>query len=323
MSQKWPDQLKKDPVPCLLSWADPALAYFVRRDLLDEQTGPIEALWTLPGAQRLVRKQRPEGSWRYPGKSIDPWSGTHYNLLETYRSLRVLVEMYGFTRSHPALEKAAGFVFSHQTAEGDIRGILGNQYMPYYHGAILELLAKAGYAGDKRLEKGLEWLLAGQQADAGLSRPRLYRRRGKRASSGWVSPYRRSPQAILPPATGMGKLAAHSRYRQRRPAAGTAQKPFFQPDHYYDRKARPYWLKFQYPFWWTSLLTALDTLFWLGFSKEEEQIAKGLAWFLTNQQADGLWETGYGSGGRAEENRRWVGLAACRMLKRYLEDNTI
>jgi hypothetical protein len=42
----------------------------------------------------------------------------------------------------PTIAKAAEYIFSNQMYEGDIRGILGNQYMPYYHGAILELLIK-------------------------------------------------------------------------------------------------------------------------------------------------------------------------------------
>ncbi len=93
----------------------------------------------------------------------------------------------------------------------------------------------------------------------------------------------------------------------------------FQADKYTDRKAPSYWLKFQFPFWWTSLLTALDTLSMLGFGKEEAEIARGLDWFVAHQAEDGLWPTGYGQGRQAEANRRWVGLAVCRMLRRYLQ----
>ena len=71
---------------------------------------------------------------------------------------------------------------------------------------------------------------------------------------------------------------------------------FFQPDKYNDRKAASCWLKFQFPFWWPNLLTALDTLSWLHFTRQDGDIARGLDWFLANQSADGLWEIGYGSG---------------------------
>jgi hypothetical protein len=54
----------------------------------------------------------------------------------------------------------------------------------------------------------------------------------------------------------------------------------FQADKYNDRKAPAYWLKFQFPFWWTGLLTALDTLSRLGFDCRDEDVARGLDWFL-------------------------------------------
>jgi squalene cyclase len=108
-----------------------------------------------------------DGSWRYPDRSNHPTANANYYLLENYRSLRILVEMYGLHRSHPALAKAAEYIFSCQSNEGDIRGILGNQYMPYYHGAILELLIKSGYEKDSHTINGLEWLLSMRQADGG------------------------------------------------------------------------------------------------------------------------------------------------------------
>jgi hypothetical protein len=321
----WLDALKVNPLPTLRAWQDPALLFFVQRDLLDEPTGPVESLWQAPGATRLVQRQQADGSWRYPGKSYDPGTGTQYDLLETYRNLRLLVETYGFRRDHPALHKAAEYVFAHQTDEGDIRGIIGNQYMPYYHGAILELLIKAGYVDDPRIEKGLAWLLSMRQSDGGWIVPAQAVPPKQRSSEFWlgapVPPDRSRPHAHL--ATGMvlRAFAAHPAYRQCPEviAAGEALKSrLFQADKYNDRRAPSYWLKFQYPFWWTSLLTALDTLSRLGFDRQDAKIAQGSDWFLTHQSADGLWETGYGAGRRAQENRCWVGLAACRVLKRLI-----
>lgn len=321
----WLDALTVNPLPALLAWDDPALRYFVRRDLLDEPAGPVEALWQAPAAVALLQKQQADGSWRYSGKSYNPETGTRYDLLETYRSLRLLVEMYGFHGEHPALHPAVEYVLAYQTDEGDIRGIIGNQYMPYYHGAILELLIKAGYAGDARIEKGLAWLLSVRQNDGGWIVPTQAVPSKQRTSEFWlgapVPPDPALPHAHLATGMALRAFAAHPAYRQRPEviAAGEVLKSrFFKPDRYNDRKASSYWLKFQFPFWWTSLLTALDTLSWLGFAREGGDIAQGLDWFLTYQSADGLWETGYGAGKRAEENRRWVGLAACRVIKRLL-----
>ena len=78
----------------------------------------------------ILKRQQENGSWRYPGASRKKFTYANYDLLETYRNLRLLVEMYGMHRGHPALQGAAEYVFSCQTSEGDIRGIIGNQYMP-------------------------------------------------------------------------------------------------------------------------------------------------------------------------------------------------
>src|SRR5512137_1019288 len=119
MTENWKSTLHTDPLPALLEWQDPALTYFVERDLLEQPVSPLETLWDLPEAGRLVDKQQADGSWRYPGKSDHPAPDANYNLLETYRSLRILVEMYGFQSSHPNLTRAADYVFSCQTEEGD------------------------------------------------------------------------------------------------------------------------------------------------------------------------------------------------------------
>jgi hypothetical protein len=326
MSNSWQSTLPLDPLPALLAWLDLALAFFIRRDLLQEPVGPITALWQLPQARRLVAGQQADGSWRYPGRSAHPAPNANYALLETYRSLRQLVEVYGFTHDHPALARAADYIFSCQTSEGDLRGILGNQYMPYYHGAILELLIKSGYANDRHIEKGLQWLLSMRQADGGWIIPAQLVPAGLKTDQFWSSsplpPDRSRPHSQL--ATGMvlRAFAAHPDYRASPEiiAAGERLKErLFLPDKYNDRKAASYWLKFQFPFWWPSLVSALDTLAWLQFDRQDPDIARALNWFLANQSADGLWETGYESGKNTPAMRRWVGLAICRVLKKFCE----
>ena len=335
--------LNHDPIQPLLAWDDnarrrragvaspahvgargEALHYFVRNDLLGAKVPPIQTLWELREPAALVRKQLPDGSWKYPGKTVDPRTKEDYFLIETFRSLRVLVEQYGFTRKHPALAKAAEYMFSRQTPEGDIRGILGNQYMPYYHGAILELLIKAGYAGDRRLKKGMDSLLTMRQDDGGWIIPVQAIPPAKRKPWGsfWpgptVQPDRAKPHAHL--ATGMvlRAFAAHPTYSKHPAALQAAERlkeRFFKPDAYGDRKGPAYWLKFQFPFWWTNILTGLDTLARLGFTKRDPDVARALDWFLSHQDKDGMWPTGYGSGFMARANRRWVALAICRVLK--------
>jgi hypothetical protein len=164
-------------------------------------------------------------------------------------------------------------------------------------------------------------LLAVRQDDGGWIVPAQAVPSGRRTPGFWsgepILPARSRPHAHL--ATGMvlRAFAAHPVYLQRPEVltAGNCLKGrFLQADKYNDRKAPSYWLKFQFPFWWTSLLTALDTLAKLGFNARDADIARGVDWFVSHQEKDGLWPTGYGSGKKAEANRRWVGLAVCRML---------
>jgi len=115
-------------------------------------------------------------------------------------------------------------------------------------------------------------------------------------------------------------FAIHPTFRQRPEIhrAGVLLKSrFFKPDKYYDRKGPEYWLKFQYPFFWTSLLTALDTLYYLGFTQVDSDVDKGLTWLIENQHSDGLWPTEYNKGANAVHSIPWVTLAVCRVLREY------
>ncbi len=320
----WLENLKVDPIPRLLAFEDAALTFFVRRDLLEDDIIPVEDLWKLPPVIQVIKKQKENGSWRYGGQGAKKFPYNNYDLLETFRNLRILAEMFAMTYDHPSIQGAAEFVFSCQTDEGDIRGIIGNQYMPYYHGAILELLIMAGYAQDPRVIKGLDWLLSVRQADGGWLIPMQMIPANEKTKKYWcgdpIPTDTSKPHAHL--ATGMvlRAFAAHPRYHQRDEvhlAGERLKERFFKADKYNDRKAPSYWLKLQFPFWWTNLLTSLDSLAKLGFSIDNPDVLKGLEWFVTNQQPDGLWPTGYGKGNKADENRIWVGLAVCRVFKRY------
>jgi hypothetical protein len=119
----WLEHLTLDPLPGLVASGDEALTCFVRRDLLEEEARPPEVLWELAAARRLVGKQQADGSWHYPGQNRERFPETNYDLLETFKTLGQLVEKHGFHRRHPAIERAAGYLVSCQTEEGDIRGI--------------------------------------------------------------------------------------------------------------------------------------------------------------------------------------------------------
>jgi hypothetical protein len=310
---------------------DAAVTYFVHRDLLGEDPGPVEQLWELPGAQKILKKQQANGSWPRPGEHKHP--AINYGLIETWRWFRVLVEQYGFTRQHPAAKQAAEFLFSCQTEEGDLRGILANQYATYYSGAILGLLVQAGYADDPRVEQAFQWLLGMRQADGGWSIPmithKLDRQTQYRLSSQVAEPIQ--PDRSKPfshNATGMilRAFAVHPQYRHCE-AAHTAARllagRFFQPDAYTSYQDASYWLRFEYPFWWNNLVAALDSVSRIGLSGEDKQIRRALHWLVEHQEDDGLWRVSYAKADegvkdnlKTRQMKPWIGLAICRIFKR-------
>jgi len=327
----WQKLLKFDPLSPLISSKNEAIEYYVRRDLLGEKVKPISHLWQLPEAQKIVRKQQADGSWKYPGKKTVVYPKHHYSLLETWKQFRFLVERYEFTREHPTARKAAEFLFSCQTDDGDIRGFIGNQYATYYTGAVMAVLIKAGYEDDPRIEKGFKWLLSMRQDDGGwtvpilthkLDRKTMHRLTGQYAEP--IEPDRSKPFSHNWTDMVLRAFAVHPHYRKSKEAkiAGTSLKSrFLQPDVYSSYRAADYWVRFE--FWWPNLLTALDSLSLMGFSKDDPDIKKALDWFIDHQEPNGLWKTTYVMGKEATDNeknrvrRLWVSLGVCRVFERF------
>lgn len=67
---RWLIKLNYDSVPSLLESGNEAITVFTERDLLDNAVS-IEDLWQLPESRRILRKQKPDGSWLYPGGNKD------------------------------------------------------------------------------------------------------------------------------------------------------------------------------------------------------------------------------------------------------------
>jgi hypothetical protein len=216
--------------------------------------------------------------------------------IETFRQLAILVEQYGFTREHPAIERAAHYLLSFQTSEGDIRGIYGNQYATTYVGAILELLVKAGYAEDPRVVTTFHWLLAMRQTDGGWAIPMR--------TLGYT--YRdfldveRHPEPLAPDTskpfshlvTGMvlRAFAADPSWQDApevRRAAQLLASRLFRRDRYGDRGDASCWERVSFPFWFTDVVSALDTLSRLGISPRSAPIADALERLSELQLDDG------------------------------------
>jgi hypothetical protein len=88
-------------------------------------------------------------------------------------------------------------------------------------------------------------------------------------------------------------FAAHPEYRKAEDAkkAGVLlASRFFQADKYPDRKNKEYWERVSYPFWFTDVISALDSLSLLGFTADNSYIWEGLNFFCNRQNPDGLFK---------------------------------
>ena len=317
----WKTILKYDPIGPLIQSNNEAIAFFAKRDLQKKENLIPTSLWNLPWVTKIVAKQNSDGSWKYPGANKLVRSQENYDQMETFRNLGYLVEMAGFNKSCPEIRKAANFLFKFQTDSGDIRGILGNQYSPYYTAAMMELLIKAGYSHDRRITKAFKWLESIRQDDGGWAIP--FRTRGEKleiisSRRKPVEPDRSKPFSHLVTGVVLRAYAAHEDFRDTtiaREAGTLLLSHLFQRDNYPDRRGTQYWLGFTFPFWFTDLISAMDSLSLLGFSKNEPKIKKAIGWFATHQQKYGLWNLKVLKNLEYNSNE-WLSLAICRILQR-------
>lgn len=324
----WSEWLKVDPIHVLLEAGDEAIAYFVRRDLQQVPVEPLESLWSSDAPRGIIRRQRSDGSWPGPKKTGPTYPGNHADLLATFKQVRLLVERYEFAKQSPELARAAEWLLTFQTDEGDLRGFIGNQYATYYTGYVLSLLIRAGYGDDRRINVALDWLLGMRQNDGGWTIPMLTHKLDRATSyllttsdQPPLQPDRKRPFSHNWTDMVLRAFAAHPEYRARaevRSAAELLASSFFAPDNYGSYRHPRYWTRFA--FWWPNLLTAMELLTQLGFTAQNTSMQRGLSWFLEHQADDGMWHIlNDGSAERVspttQERRAWLTLRVCRVLQ--------
>jgi hypothetical protein len=326
----WLSELKYNPIRPLIESKDTAIVYFTNRDLLEQNVNPIDSIWKLTDVNKILKKQTKDGFWASPKKDVH--SVQNYNLIETWKQFRILVEKYELNRSHKSIEKAAEFIFSCQTNEGDIRGFLGNQYAAYYTGAIISLLLKAGYEDVPGIEKGFKWLLSIRQNDGGwVGLPLIDFKqteiidlitKNRETVKEWD---KAKPLCINSTGMIIRAFANHTLYRKAKEALIAAQllkQYFFKNNNYKSYKHKDHWLFFQFPYWWNNLVSALDSISMIYINHDDEDIKKAVNWFIEHQEKNGLWKISYSNihkntqTSKTKESQLWITLGICRILKR-------
>ena len=106
--------------------------------------------------------------------------------------------------------------------------------------------------------------------------------------------------------------------RRQRGGGELLKSRFFQPDAYSSYRSPEYWLRFEHPFWWTNLLTALDSLGRMGFTAQDGQIRRiGLA-ARAPAAGGGLWRVSYMKPEEKERKPRRAGKGSCGSIWQYV-----
>ena len=305
----------KAAIKTLLDTGNKAIIAFTKRDLLGEEVD-IKELWTLPRVKKIVRKQQQNGSWIYPNKKAVLRSPTNYNQYQTYKTMAELVEFYGMNKKHKALEKAAKYLFSFQTKEGEFRGMYGYQYSPNYSASITEFLIKAGYRGE-RIEKSLNWLLKMRQDDGGWAIPLRTKNEklGALLKKETIEPDRTKPFSHMVTGIVLRPFSLIPNYRKEVTDAGMSlANRIFTRDKYSDRKGVEYWTKFTYPYHWTDILSTIDTLTLLGL-KKHPKIEEIKQWFKKHKQENGTYLVRVMAGAKYKDVKYWITLRYLKVLK--------
>ncbi len=303
-------------IKTLLRSGNKALVAFTKRKLLGEEVD-IEELWTLPQVKKILGKQQSNSSWIYPNTKASLRSPTNYNQYQTYKAVAELVEFYGLNKKHDAITKAADYLFSYQTNEGEFRGIYGNQYSPNYSASITEFLIKAGYAG-ARIEKSLNWLLKMRQVDGGWAIPLRTKNKGLEAlyEKETIEPDKSKPFSHLITGIVLRPFSLMSAYSGKMKDAGTLlAERVFARDKYPDRMGVEYWTKFTFPYHWTDILSTIDTLTLLRINSHPK-INEIIRWFEAHKQDNGIYEVSVMAGAKYKDVKYWITLQYLNVLNR-------
>jgi hypothetical protein len=93
-----------------------------------------------------------------------------------------------------------------------------------------------------------------------------------------------------------------------------------KPDVYVDRRAPEYWERVSFPFWFTDIVSALDSLSMVGFGVNDARIQAALEWLYKKQNPEGDFDLKIVRG-RDKFTNYWIALAVCRLMKRLFENS--
>jgi hypothetical protein len=136
-----------------------------------------------------------------------------------------------------------------------------------------------------------------------------------------IAPDRSKPSSHLVTGMVLRAFAAHPvqrRSAEARHAGGLLATRLYKKDAYGDRGDVSYWERVSFPFWFTDIVSALDSLSCLGFGRDAPTIRAALDRLKEIQRTDGTFGLKL-LRDKSSDLPWWICLAVCRSLKRWRE----
>jgi len=330
----WKSHLNADPIDWLLEKDNPSVRYFALTGLMgcsrngSDVKQAKQAIMEVGAVPKILSKQKDGGYW---GKPEDFYIRSKYK--GTVWSLILLAEL-GADGEDERVKKACEFIMenSQDRESGGFayRGTAknGGQHsgvLPCLTGNMVFSLIRFGYLYDRRVQRGIEWIVGCQRFDD----------RVKSAPIGW--PYDKFPRCWGTHTCHMGvvkalkALAEIPDEKRSEEVKNTIEKgaEYMLAHHIYKRShnlskvSKPEWLKLGFPnMWKTDVLEILEILTRLGYKDKRMQDAVDLV--LSKQDAQGRWKLENTLNGRMQVNieekdkpSKWITLNARKALKEF------
>ena len=329
----WTRVLKANPTEWLLEESNPSVRYLTLLNLLEKKSASAEAKRARQEIMRsgvvpkILRKQK-DGTWNEPGRFyVDKYKGTVWQLIILAEheadgrntQIRNACE-YMLERSQDP--KSGGFS-CHESVDG--RGGMRGEVIPCLTGNMIWSLLKLGFAGDERVEQGIDWIAKYQRFDDGTGGPAR------------VWPYDRYEMCWGNHSCHMGvvkglKALSAVPTKSRGKAVRNALKAgcdyllahhIYKQSHHLSRTAKPGWVKLQFPLMYqTDILEVASILLDLGF--RDQRMTDALDRIVSKQNEKGQWSLEGTFNGRfwvSIEKKgmpsKWITYRALKVLKKY------
>lgn len=318
---EWEALLREELVDWLLA-GEPWVVNHTLVDLLDrseKDEAVVSARMAIPEhplVKKIFKRLNREGYWGRP-KDIHTWwprKGT------TFWILPVLAD-FAFTVADKRIARACEYVLSTQLPSGAFGWDPPMKPGDCHTAIIIESLAKLGLLGDRRLERGYEWLVERQRLDGGFWCKDTGRIGGPRENE---------PSCAMATMFALGAFAQNPELRD---AEVVTKGIDFLLECWEKRGATKYaghdsqigtgWEKLKYPFTDYKILKFLDVLSQFEYAKRRLQKSEMVKLLLSKVDDAGLFTPesihevwADFDFGQKNAPSRWITLLALRIAKR-------